>query len=148
MYSSSTKNTKSRTKGVGIMKSFGSYIIPIVVGAFYLFLYIPIFVLIVFSFNANAFTCAWTSFTTDWYADLFASEEVWHALKNSLMIALSSVFLSLAIGSSLIFFGSRDTVKRLLPFFYGSLAMPEIVLAAGLLSFFSFFVVPLGAMTL
>jgi len=130
------------------MKTFGSYFIPITVAAVYLFLYIPIFVLIVFSFNANAFTCAWTSFTFDWYYDLFASAELWYALKNSLIIALSCVFLSLTIGSSFIFFGSHDTVKRLLPLFYGSLAMPEIVLAAGLLSFFSFFAVPLGAMTL
>ena len=130
------------------MKSFGAYVIPIIVAALYLFLYIPIFVLIVFSFNDNAFTCAWSSFTTHWYYDLFASEEVWYALKNSLIIALSSVFLSLTIGSSLIFFGSRTIVKRLLPLFYGSLAMPEIVLAAGLLLFFAFFAVPLGAMTL
>jgi spermidine/putrescine transport system permease protein len=130
------------------MRTFGSYFIPITVAALYLFLYIPIFVLIVFSFNSNAFTCAWTSFTTQWYYDLFSSAEVWDALQNSLMIALSSVFLSLTIGSSLIFFGSRDTVKRLLSFFYGSLAMPEIVLAAGLLSFYSFFAVPLGAMTI
>lgn len=130
------------------MRSFGSYLIPMAVAALYLFLYIPIFVLILFSFNDNAFTCAWSSFTTHWYYDLFASTEVWHALKNSLIIAGSSVFLSLSLGSSLIFFGSRDTVKRLLGLFYGSLAMPEIVLAAGLLSFFSFFAVPLGAMTL
>ncbi|HEX4069271.1 MAG TPA: ABC transporter permease [Candidatus Babeliales bacterium] len=130
------------------MKSFGSYVIPIIVAALYLFLYIPIFVLIVFSFNSNAFTCAWSSFTTHWYADLFASVEIWDALKNSLIIAVSSVCLSLMIGSSLIFFGSRERVKSLLPFFYGSLAMPEIILAAGLLSFFSFFAVPLGAMAL
>jgi len=130
------------------MRSVGSYIVPIAVAALYLFLYIPIFVLIIFSFNDNAFTCAWSSFTTHWYYDLFAATEVWYALKNSLIIASSSVFLSLAIGSSLIFFGNRDTVQRLLILFYGSLAMPEIVLAAGLLSFFSFFAVPLGAMTL
>lgn len=130
------------------MRDFGSYFVPITVAAVYLFLYIPIFVLIIFSFNDNAFTCAWSSFTMHWYYDLFASTEVWHALKNSLFIALSSVFLSLTLGSSLIFFGSRDTVQRLQFLFYGSLAMPEIVLAAGLLSFFSFFAIPLGAITL
>lgn len=130
------------------MRSFRSYVLPIIVTAMYLFLYIPIFVLMVFSFNSNSFTCGWTSFTTHWYYDLFASTEVWYALKNSLVIALSSVFLSLTIGSSLIFFGARESIKRLLVLFYGSLAMPEIVLAVGLLSLFSFFAVPLGAITL
>ena len=130
------------------MRSFGSYILPLAVAVTYFFLYIPIFVLILFSFNDNSFTCAWTTFTTHWYYDLFASVEVWYALKNSLLIAMSSVILSLTMGSGLIFFGSRESVQRLLILFYGSLAMPEIVLAVGLLSLFSFFAVPLGAITL
>jgi spermidine/putrescine transport system permease protein len=130
------------------MNSARSYVLPLMVSCFYFFLYIPIFVLIAFSFNNNALTCGWSSFTTHWYYELFASTEVWHALQNSLIIALSSVALSLMIGSSLIFFGSRGFVKRVLLLFYGSLAMPEIVLAVGLLSLFSFFTVPLGAITL
>lgn len=130
------------------MKSYGTYILPIAVTGLYLFLYIPIFVLVLFSFNDNAFTCAWTFFTTHWYEDLFASTEVWYALKNSLVIAFTTVFLSLTIGSTLVFFGSREVVRRLLILFYGSLAMPEIVLAVGLLSLFSFFTIPLGSMTL
>jgi len=130
------------------MKSYGTYFLPIMVSGFYLFLYIPIFVLVLFSFNDNAFTCTWTFFTTHWYHDLFVSTEVWHALKNSLVIAFTTVFLSLTIGSTLVFFGSRDVVRRLQILFYGSLAMPEIVLAVGLLSLFSFFAIPLGSMTL
>ena len=130
------------------MKSFSSYVMPIMVAAFYLFLYIPIFVLIIFSFNNNAYTHSWVGFTTHWYTDLFTSTEVWYALKNSLVIASASVVLSLTLGSTLIFFGSRSAVKRLLLLFYGSLAMPEIVLAVGLLSLFSFFSVSLGTITL
>ena len=130
------------------MRYFSSYVIPIAVSAFYLFLYLPIFVLVVFSFNDNAFTNSWLGFTTHWYYDLFASTEVWHALKNSLLVAVSSVMLSLTLGSLFIFFGSRSSVKRLLTLFYGSLAMPEIVLAVGLLALFSFFSVSLGVTTL
>lgn len=130
------------------MRRFTSYMLPIAVAAFYLFLYVPIFVLILFSFNNNGFTQSWAGFTIRWYYDLFASTEVWYALKNSLIIAMSSVILSLTLGSVLIFFGSRSSVKRLLLLFYGSLAMPEIVLAVGLLSLFSFFSVSLGATTL
>ncbi len=130
------------------MRQFSVYALPCMVAAFYLFLYVPIFVLIAFSFNDNPFTNAWVGFTTEWYTDLFSSIEVWHALKNSLLIAFSSVALSLTLGSTLIFFGSRAVVNRLLLLFYGSLAMPEIVLAVGLLSLFSFFSVSLGATTL
>lgn len=130
------------------MKSFSSYMLPIIVAALYFFLYLPIFVLIAFSFNDNVFTCEWLGFTTHWYKDLFASTEVWYALKNSLLIATTSVFFSLTLGSTLIFFGSRTVAQRLLLLFYASLAMPEIVLAVGLLSLFSFFTVSLGATTL
>ncbi len=91
------------------MKRLSAYMLPLTVAAFYLFLYLPIFVLIVFSFNNNAFTNAWLGFTTDWYTDLFTSTEVWYALKNSLLIATCSVVLSLTLGSVFIFFGSHGT---------------------------------------
>lgn len=130
------------------MKKLASYFLPMCVASLYLFLYIPIFVLIIFSFNDNAFTQNWAGFTTHWYTDLFDTIELWDALKNSLLIACSSVALSLTLGSTFIFFGSRAVVQRLLLLFYGSLAMPEIVLAVGLLSLFSFFSVSLGATTL
>src|SRR5690606_39018429 len=55
---------------------------------------------------------------------------------------------SLTRGSILIFFGNRRRIQRLLMLFYGSLAIPEIVLAVGLLSLFTFCAVPLGAATL
>jgi spermidine/putrescine transport system permease protein len=130
------------------MNGLRSYVMPIVVATFYFFLYIPILVLVTFSFNNNGITYNWLGFTTSWYTDLFASVEVWHALKNSLFVAMSSVALSLTLGSLFIFFGTRAQVQRLLILFYGSLAMPEIVLAVGLLSLFSFFSVPLGTTTL
>ncbi len=121
---------------------------PLFVASFYFLLYIPIFVLVVFSFNDNALTYNWLGFTTEWYTDLFVSVEMWDALTNSLFVAFSSVVLSLTIGSFFIFFGSQKNIKQLLILFYGSLAMPEIVLAVGLLSLFSFFAIPLGASTL
>jgi spermidine/putrescine transport system permease protein len=121
---------------------------PIIVSALYFFLYIPIFVLIIFSFNDNAISYKWLGFTTGWYEQLFESTEIWQALKNSLFVAASAVLLSLTLGSLFVFYASRAQAQRLLILFYGSLAMPEIVLAVGLLSFFSFFSVPLGAVTL
>jgi len=130
------------------MKHIKQYAMPFFVMLLYLLLYIPIFVLVVFSFNNNALTYHWIEFTTEWYQELFSSIEVWDAFANSLLVACSSVALSLALGSCFIYFTSKQTVEKLLILFYGSLAMPEIVLAVGLLSLFSFCAVPLGASTL
>src|SRR5260221_12158072 len=130
------------------MKGVRMYLWPIVVGLFYLFLYTPIVILVLFSCNNNALSHSWEGFTTKWYYDLFASEEVIQSLYNSFFVAIMSVALSLTIGSILIFFGSNRMVNRLQLLFYGNLALPEIVLAVGLLSLFSLLGIPLGATTL
>lgn len=116
--------------------------------ASYLFLYIPIAVLIVFSFNSSPFPDHWISFTLKWYKELFNSTEIWIVFKNSLIVAFTSVFLSLIMGVTFIFYSARTKINRLLPVFYANLMMPEIVLAVGLLSFFTFFSIPLGLTTL
>jgi len=123
-------------------KKITDYFLPCFVGIFYLFLYIPIIVLILSSFNKNAFTYQWTGFTTEWYYELLESSEVWDALHNSLLVAGCSVVLSVSMGAFLVFYSKQ--MHRLLILFYGSLAMPEIVLAVGMLSFFAFTQVPLG----
>jgi spermidine/putrescine transport system permease protein len=130
------------------MKKISTIIFPCFVTLFYLLLYVPIFVLILFSFNNNAITYNWLGFTAQWYMDLFESVEVWEVLGNSLFVACTSVCLSLLFGLGVLFFGSPAVLNRFLFLFYGCLAIPEIVLAVGLLSVFSFFAVPLGASTL
>lgn len=114
----------------------------------YLFLYIPIIVLVLFSFNDNEFTYQWSSFSLRWYRELFASTEIWDALKNSLIVATSSVFLSITMGVLLVFYSGNSFFKKSFLLFYGNLAVPEIVLAVGMLSFFAFFSIPLGLTTL
>ncbi len=124
------------------------YIFPIFVAIFYLFLYVPLTVLTIFSFNANKLRFDWTGFTTQWYRALWHSTEVWHALQTSLVVAGASVALCLTMSSLFIFFGSQRTVRRMLLLFYGNLALPEIVLAVGLMSLFYFSYVPLSMTTL
>jgi spermidine/putrescine transport system permease protein len=114
----------------------------------YLFLYIPIFVLVGFSFNASELPYYWGGFSFQWYQALFESVEVWDALTNSLIVASSSVLLSLTMGVLIVFYGKNSFLRRILFFFYGGLAIPEIVLAVGLLSLFSFLTVQLGLITL
>src|SRR5690606_37873812 len=95
----------------------------------YTFLYTPIAILTVYSFNDNPFSYSWSAFTLEWYKEVITSSEVYDALYNSLFVALSVVILSLALGSFFVFWSSKKTILRSLKFFYGSLAIPEIVIA-------------------
>lgn len=125
-----------------------SVLLPFFVGTVYAFLYLPIIVLIIFSLNKNPFAHEWTGFTLHWYKELFHSSEVWHVLKNSLVVAICASFLSMGMGALFVFFCTRQYLERFILFFYASLAMPEIVIAVSLLSFFSLIQVPLGLTTL
>jgi len=124
------------------------YLLPIFVGLIYLILYAPIIILIVFSFNKNPLSFKWHGFTLGWYRELFSSVEILDALKNSLIVAFSSVFLSITMALFYVFYGVSSFLNRLMPIFYGSLIAPEIVLAVCLLSIFTFFSIPLGLTTL
>jgi len=127
---------------------FSRYFFPFILISAYIFLYLPIVILIIFSFNANEFTFSWSQFTVRWYHELFASVEVWSALKNSLIVASTSVMLSITMAILLVFYSGRRYRKKIPLFFYGNIAVPEIVLAIGMLSFFSFFSIPIGLPTL
>ncbi|MBA3954300.1 ABC transporter permease [Candidatus Dependentiae bacterium] len=115
----------------------------------YLLLYIPIIILVVFSFNNASFPAPWSGFSLKWYYDLFSSSEIWHAFSNSLIVSLSATFLSLAMSVGLIYYHVMgNNLSRFLTLFYGNVIIPEIVLAVGLLSLLSMFSVPLGIPTL
>lgn len=115
---------------------------------FYLFLYVPIIVLVLFSFNSSSFAGQMSGWSLRWYYELFASAEIWHALKNSLVVACSAVVLSLMMGIALVVASSRTYFHKVAFLIYGSLAVPEIVMAVGLLSFFYFFSISFGLTTL
>jgi spermidine/putrescine transport system permease protein len=115
----------------------------------YLFLYIPISALIVLSFNDNQFGYQWNGFTTQWYWKVFESEEVWNAFKNSILVASFSVALSLVLGALLVLYVARNAnFSRILSVFYINLAVPEVVLAVGMLMITSFVGIPLGITSL
>src|SRR5579871_1441076 len=128
--------------------TIGRFGIPCLVMAIFGFLYLPIVVLVLFSFNDSAFPYVWKGFTLKWYHELWQSVEVWDALKNSLIVALATVALSISLGLLAVLYGARTRVAQFFVLFYGSLAIPEIVLAVGLLSFYSFFSIPFGLITI
>jgi spermidine/putrescine transport system permease protein len=112
-------------------------------------LYIPIFVLIIFSFNSKNFPSPWDSFTLNWYKKLFESKELWASFSTSLTVSTISTILSLFMGVCFIYYLSRRKKgENLVPLFYSNLIIPELVLAISLVSFFSLFKIPLGLTSL
>lgn len=65
-----------------------------------LFLYIPIFVLIVLSFNNSRSRVVWGGFTLDWYRGLFANAQIREALITTLVLAFASALIATIIGVS------------------------------------------------
>lgn len=130
-------------------RSIGTLSSLVVIALTYLFLYVPIVVLIVFSFNVDRFPAPWTQFTFKWYRELFRDIYLWKAFTNSLIIACSSTAISLAAGVGLIFYAAQGgKIGKSLGMFYGNLIIPETVLAVSLLTFFTMIEIPLGLMTL
>ena len=64
-----------------------------------MFLYVPIFVLIVFSFNSTKSRSVFTGFTFDWYAKLFQNELILTSLVNTIVIAVCASVISTIIGT-------------------------------------------------
>lgn len=137
---------------MSISTFFRKFLTLCAVTAVYLFFYIPIAVLIAFSFNSAPFPSPWTSFTFDWYHELFNTPYVWYAFFNSLIIALSatalSIFLALALVYMRLFRRKSNVLESMYNLFYANLIVPEVVLAVGLLTLFLACGVPLGLVTL
>lgn len=122
---------------------FGRYINPATVALIYLFLYLPIIVLVVFSFNDGDFAAGWQGFSFRWYAEMAASSEILHALRASLIVAVSSTGLSLLLGTGAVV-ATRWMRGRFLNIFFANVLIPDIVLGIGLLCLFSTLGLPLG----
>jgi spermidine/putrescine transport system permease protein len=123
--------------------------ISAVVMATYLFLYVPLIVLLVFSFNTEGFPSPWKGFTLRWYHELFHATHLWASFLNSLIVAICSTAISLTMGVFLIFYAAQGgRIGKFLVLFYGNLVIPETVLAVSLLGFFTLVSIPLGLTTL
>jgi spermidine/putrescine transport system permease protein len=106
----------------------------------YVFLFAPIVVLIVFSFNDNRRTFVWHGFTLDWYPRLFANADLLASLRLTFLVAFVAVIVATVLGSllglglaRLKFRGSGSTETLiLLP-----MVTPEIIMGISLLIFFT-----------
>lgn len=117
----------------------------------YFFLYAPIFILIILSFNASSFGTRWEGFTLKWYSSLASNSQLVNAALNSLMVAVSAASLATVIGTlgsvtifRFNFFGKNFIMTML----YILMISPEIVMGISLLILFMAISLPLGFQTL
>ena len=104
--------------------------------AVYAFLYIPLAIVVIFSFNDSKLNAEWVGFTLDWYQHLAGNESMLTAAGNSLAIALVAAAVATVLGT-MAGIAMHRFRPRLLPFLvFTPVAMPEILLGVSLLIFF------------
>jgi len=114
-------------------------------GLLFAFLYVPIVVLMVLSFNRAGLPTVWTGFSAEWYGRLLESPRIIASAKNSLIVALISTAIATAIGTLLaIGLEQRKSSPALEALFLAPMIIPDIVLAIALLSFFTLLKFTLG----
>ncbi|MGE3973819.1 MAG: ABC transporter permease [Bdellovibrionales bacterium] len=126
--------------------------LPVTLGVFlvYLFLFSPMIVLVILSFNSAERGAAWLSFTTHWYEKLFSNEDILMAFATSVRVAFSAGALSLIFGTSVAISWARGPkfFRQALGFFvYLPIMLPDVVIGLSLLSFFVLLSLPLGELT-
>jgi spermidine/putrescine transport system permease protein len=118
----------------------------------YIFLYAPIVLLFVFSFNASKYaSAAWKGFTLNWYAHLFQDQAIGSALRNSMIVSVSATLISTVFGTMVALAMERYEFPLKLPFdalLYLPVIIPDIAMAVMLLLFFVMVKVPLGYVTI
>ena len=80
----------------------------------YVFLFAPILLLVLFSFNANKYgTFPFTGWTTDWYGQVFGDYQIKDALSTSLKVAAEVTLISTVVGTAAAFPLVRSRLPRL-----------------------------------
>ncbi|NCD25097.1 MAG: spermidine/putrescine ABC transporter permease PotC [Deltaproteobacteria bacterium] len=120
-------------------------------GLVYGFLYLPLGVMVVYSFNASRFSMAWKGATLGWYGKLFSNIGLMQAALHSLFIAVVAATVSSILGTLIAMalhrwrFPSRKVIHSSL---FVMMMSPDIVIGIALLVLFMALSLPLGFWTL
>ena len=117
----------------------------------YAFLYIPIIVVIIYSFNTSKRNITFEGFTLDWYAKMINNEQLMQAFYNTIIVALVSTAISVVIGTlcAVWLYKFEFKLKQLISdALYIPIVIPELVMGIGLLMFFSMLDMPMNMGTL
>ncbi len=125
------------------MRSLGWLRLPLALCM--LFLYLPIAVLVVMSFNGGRSAFTMDGFSLRWYGELAGNSALLSALGNSLVVATGATLIAVVLGTTLAVGLARYTRSSALDAYAMSSAiMPDLVLAIGLLAFYSLISMTLG----
>ncbi len=123
----------------------------IYIGLVFLFLFLPIIVLVFYSFNTSKLNINFEGFTLKWYVELFRNKDLLEAFKNTMIVGLTSTTISTVIGTISAIglkkydFPGKKFINNLL---YIPVIIPEIVLGISLLSIYTVLKLELGLATL
>ena len=121
------------------------------VGLVYAFLYLPIIVVVLFSFNTSRLNIQFEGFTLEWYSKMFQNELLMNAFWNTIIVAAVSTFLSTTIGTlcavglNRFEFKLKKLVSTTL---YIPIVIPELVFGIAMLILFSSIHMPMNLFTL
>ena len=114
------------------------------------FLYLPIAVLVLLSFNASGLPTTWSGFSLRWYVSLANNGDILHAAWNTLVVAIVATLIATVLGTMLAI--GMETRKRkstaLESLAFAPMVIPDIVLAVALLTLFSRLNVTMGLPTI
>ena len=114
-------------------------------------MYLPILLVMVYSFNDSKISSVWSGFSLKWYAQLFRDRAMLEALGNTLILGLSSCLCAGIIGTLGAFGMTRVKWRLNAPMEYLStlpMMVPEIILGMVFMAFFSLIGLPFGLGTL
>lgn len=130
---------------------FGQALFSLYALLFYFFLYAPIVLVVIFSFNISRFPTNWVGFTFDWYKQLFGDYAIGLALRNTLIVSITSTIISTIIGTMISVgieryrFRGKSPLDALL---FLPIIIPDIAMAIMLLAFFVLVKFELGLPTI
>jgi spermidine/putrescine transport system permease protein len=116
--------------------------------AAYVFLYAPLAIVVLYSFNDSRMNAQWVGFTLKWYEQLFHNERILAAAWNSLVIALGASAVSTVLGTMAGYAMYRFRPTLLPAMVVAPIAIPEILVGVSLLLFFVMLNITLGMVSI
>lgn len=108
--------------------------------AVFLFLYLPLLVVVVYSFNDSRLNAEWVGYTLKWYRELMGDDEMLKAAGNSLLVAFSSSLIATVLGTMAGIAIQRYRMRFLNFLVMAPVAMPEVLVGVSLLLFYIQFI--------
>jgi spermidine/putrescine transport system permease protein len=129
-----------------VRRLFGGWTVAVL-----LFFYLPIAVLILFSFNQSRLNIVWTGFTFDWYAKLLEDRVLVRSLQNSMIVASTTTLVSVVIGTAGAWLLHRYRYRgssALETLIFLPMILPEVIIGVSLLILFVTIGLQLGYTTI